>query len=83
MVYEVLFFDGWGTIPVYYLLDSVEGDTPEHALAANLKRITQQVRRQFGLPEGEVRDEQIQETIYVLRENGLVSMREVARVSGG
>jgi len=83
MVYEVLFFDGWGTIPAYYLLGSVEGDTPEHALGANLERITQQVRRQFGLPEGEVRDEQIQETIYVLRENGLVSMREVARVSGG
>lgn len=27
MVYKVLFFDGWGTDPAYYLLDSVEGDT--------------------------------------------------------
>lgn len=49
MVYEVLFFDGWGPDPAYYLVDSVEGDTAEDALAANSQRIVQQVRRRFGL----------------------------------
>ena len=82
MIYEVLFFDGWGTMPTYYLLDSVEGDTPEHALAATLERITQQIRRQFDLREDEVSDRKIQETIYVLRENGLVSVRDVAELRG-
>jgi hypothetical protein len=78
MVYEVLFFDGWGAMPAYYLVESVEGDIPEDALAANLERITQQVRHQFDLRESEVSDKQVQETIYVLREDGLVSARDVA-----
>ena len=82
MVYEALFFDGWGAMPVYYLLDNVEGDTPEQALAASAERITQQIRRRFGLHKGEVSDEQIQETICVLRENGLVSVRDVAGFRG-
>ena len=56
LVYEVLFFDGWGAMPVYYLLDNVEGNTPEQALAASVERITQQIRRRFGLHEGEVSD---------------------------
>ena len=71
-----------GERPVYYLLDNVEGDTPEQALAASVERITQQIRRRFGLHEGEVSDGQIQETIYVLRENGLVSVRDVAGFRG-
>lgn len=83
MIYEVLFFNGWGTIPAYYLLDSLEGDTPEHALAANLERIIQQVRRRFDLCEDEVSHEQIQEMIYVLRENGLISARSVAGLAEG
>ena len=77
MFYEVLFYDGWGDMPAYYLLDGAEGDTPEQALAANLERITQEVREKFNLPEDWVSDEKIQETIYVLRENGLVPARVV------
>ena len=80
MVYEALFFDGWGTLPAYYIIDGVEGDTPEQALVANIDRITDQVRRLFHLPEQGVSKEQIQETIYVLRANGLVPGRNVARV---
>jgi hypothetical protein len=79
MLYEVLFFDGWGDLPAYYLLDGVEGDTPEQALTTNIERITQQVRARFGLLAGELSDRQIQDTIYVLRENGLVCARDVAR----
>ncbi len=77
MLYEVLFYDG--DIPAYYLLDGVEGDTPEQALAANLERITQEVRDRFNLQKDDASDERIQETIYLLRENGLVSVRDVAR----
>jgi hypothetical protein len=80
MIYEVVFFDGWGVMPAYYLLDAVEGDTPEDALAANLERIMGQVRRRFGLDEDDVSEKRIQETIYVLRENAAVSARHVAPV---
>jgi hypothetical protein len=76
MVYEVLFFDRWGAIPAYYLIGSVEGNVPEQALSANLEQITQEIRRSFDLSEGEISDRQIQETIYVLRDNGLVSVRD-------
>lgn len=79
MIYEVLFYDGWCDIPAYYLLDSVEGGTPEEALTTNIERITQQVRERLGLLASELSDRQIQDTIYVLRENGLVCARDVAR----
>jgi hypothetical protein len=81
MIYEVLFFDGWGDIPAYYLIDSVEGDTPEQALATNLERITLQIRRRFNLSDRDVSNRKIRETIYVLRENGLVSARDVVGLS--
>ncbi len=77
MIYEVVFFDGWGMMPAYYLVQSVEGPTPEEALAANLEGITREIRRRFGLHESWVHDRQIQETVYALRDNGLVSLRDV------
>ncbi len=79
MLYEVLFYDGWGDMPAYYLLDGVEGDTPEQALAASLERITEEVRDRFNLQADDASDERIQETIYLLRENGLVSVRDATR----
>ncbi len=80
MVYEVLYFSGWGEVPTYYLVDSAEGDTPEQALAENLNQLTQKVRKEFGLSTSDVRDEIIQETLYVLRADGLVSVRDVKRL---
>ncbi|TET45415.1 hypothetical protein E3J62_07615 [candidate division TA06 bacterium] len=81
MVYEVLFFDGWGSVPAYYLLDSVEDDTPEHALVANFQQIVQQVRRRFALHETEVPNRRIQDTVYIVRENGLASARDIGGLS--
>jgi len=39
-IYEVLYYDGWGNIPAYYLIDSAKGETPEQALKENLTSIT-------------------------------------------
>lgn len=83
MVYEVLFFDGWGSVPAYHLVHGVEGDTPEHALAANFQRIVQQVRCRFSLHVDEVPDSRIQETLYVLQENGLAPARDTLGLSPG
>lgn len=82
MNYEVLFYDGWSTIPAYYLVGSVEGDTPEQSLEANIEQVTRQVRELLSLNDSDVSDDQIQETIYVLRENGLVSLQDVGGLSG-
>lgn len=82
MNYEVLFYDGWSTVPAYYLVGSVEGDTPEQSLEANIEQVTRQVRELLSLDDSDVSDDQIQETIYVLRENGLVSLQDVEGLSG-
>ncbi|MEW6215621.1 MAG: hypothetical protein AB1478_10555 [Nitrospirota bacterium] len=76
-IYEVLYYDGWGHIPAYYLIDSAKGETPEHALKENLVRITSKVRKLFNLNGEEISDGKIHESIYVLKETGLVSVRDL------
>lgn len=76
MDYEVLFYNGWIDPPAYYLVASATGDTPEQALQKNLAEITRQVRRTFGLDRLDVSDARLQETIYLLRDNGLISARD-------
>jgi hypothetical protein len=82
MMYELLYYDGWGQMPAYYLLGGLEGDTPEDALRRNLQQATRDVRDLFCLSEDDMSDEDIQETLYVLRENGLVPVRDLARLQG-
>jgi outer membrane lipopolysaccharide assembly protein LptE/RlpB len=77
-----LFYDGWSTVPAYYLVGSVQGDTPEQALEANIEQVTRQVRDLLSLNDSDVSDDQIQETIYVLRENALVSLQDVEGFRG-
>ena len=73
--YEVLFYNGWETVAAYYLIDSVEGNTPEQALAENIDQVTQKVRELFGLDSSDLSNERLRETIYILREGGLVPVQ--------
>jgi hypothetical protein len=77
MDYEVLFYNGWIEPPAYYLIASATGDTPEQALQRNLAELTRQVRKTFGLNSNDIPDARLQETIYLLRENGLISPRDI------
>ncbi len=79
-LYEAVYYDGWG-IPAYYLLHSVDGESPEQALRDNLQRLTAQVRELFGLSPDDVPDDKIQETLYVIRSDGLVSVHNLERSS--
>jgi len=79
MNYEVLFFHGWGDIPAYYLIDEVEGDTPEEALLANLERIAEQVRDTLSLSETDMSDEDVLQDVFVVRARGLVSVSDAQR----
>ncbi|HIE53247.1 MAG TPA: hypothetical protein EYP85_15965 [Armatimonadetes bacterium] len=77
--YEVLFYDGWSFVPAYYLVGTVEGESPEQALTSSLEEMTQEVRRVLGLSAQDLSDEEIQETLYVLREGGLIPARNLGR----
>ena len=83
MTYEVLFYNGWEPVPTYYMIGAIEGDSPVNALAANIARITRRVRILLRLREAEVPSRAIQQALYVLRENGLVSLRDVERLRAG
>jgi hypothetical protein len=77
MIYEAVYYNGWTDPPAYYVLDAVEGDTPEQALADNLPVLTQQVRELFHLSDSICDDEWIQETIYVLSDHGLIGAEDL------
>lgn len=76
MLHQALFFDGWGLAPAYYQVDVVEGEIPEQALSDNRSKIVASIRHIFGLSVEDISDEEIYETIYLLREGGLVSAAE-------
>lgn len=71
-LFEVLFYDGHAEPPAYYLLEGVEGESPEQALQANLTELTQRVRSHLHLC-AEVPDLRIHQSLYVMRPDGLVS----------
>jgi hypothetical protein len=75
MTYEALFYDGWADVPAYYLIDSIEGETAEDALAKNLDRLVQAARNSLNFSSETVSELHIKQAIYVLRGNGLVSAR--------
>ncbi len=77
MLYEAVFYNGWMEPPGYFLITTASGNTPEQALSRNLARITSQVRKVFDLDQNDVSDSRLQETIYLLRENGLVPARTI------
>ena len=77
-VYEVLFFSGWGEMPAYYLVTSAEGTTPIEALKESLPEVIAEIRRLFCLDD-DIADEEIQKSIYLLKDDGLVSVADLER----
>ena len=76
MLYQAFYYDGWAIpTPAYWQIDVVEGDTLEQALEKNLPQLVESVRRMFGLSIEDISDEDLEESIYVLREGGMVSAR--------
>ncbi|MFB0553356.1 MAG: hypothetical protein ACETWQ_08580 [Phycisphaerae bacterium] len=73
-MYEVLFYCGDGTIPAYYLIDGIEGETIEDALRDKLASITWLVREMFHL-EKDFPERKIYDALFVVKEDGLTSIR--------
>ena len=59
------------------MLNGVEGEPPEEALRLNLEYLTGEARNVLGLSPEDISDEEIQETIYVIRSDGLVSVHDL------
>ena len=57
------------------MIDSVDGDTPEQALTDNKERLLEAVREMFSLEDDS--DYHILETLYIIRENGLLPARQI------
>ena len=79
MGYEVLFYDGWVQPPTYYLGGTVEGDSPDQPLIPHLGCVTQEIQDSFSYDEGWSSDAELRETVYVVCENGLISVQEIER----
>jgi len=73
--YEAVYYNGWLEPPAYVLIDSVDGDTPEQALTDNKERLLEAVREMFSLEDDS--DYHILETLYIIRENGLLPARQI------
>ncbi len=80
MEYEVLYFNGWASPPAYYLICMVEGDSPQQALLKDLPRIKEELADVIGLDEEWSDKGKFKETLYVLRENGLLSVSDAKRL---
>lgn len=76
-MYEVLYYSGEVFPPVYYLIDDIEGFTPEEALASNMEQILEKVRDLFGLDSDLISNRQVQSTLYVVRKDGLLPAHSV------
>lgn len=76
--YEILFFAGWGDMPAYYLVTFAEGTNPIEALEKSLPKAIAEIRRLFCLDD-DITDEEIQNSIYLLKDDGLVSVTDLGR----
>lgn len=78
-LYEVLFYRGDGIFPAYYLIDQIEGKNTniKKELRNKLTSIIHRVRKMFDIGD-DIPDGKIYKTLYVLKEEGLISMRNIA-----
>ena len=78
--YEVLFYSGDEPLfPAYYIVHEFESDKMEDELKNALGGIIQRVRKTFSIDE-DVSDQKIYKKLYVLKEDALISARELPQV---
>lgn len=76
-LYEVLYYNGDGMFPAYYLIDGIESETIKKELKDKQASITQRVREMFHLGN-DFPDRKIYEALFVLKEDGLISIKNIA-----
>lgn len=78
--YDILYYNGWQSPPVYYWLGTIKGHTPEQALLKNSAKIAKLLEEEFGFEIGWMSEEKLLREIYVVRPNGLCSVPEARRI---
>lgn len=76
-LYEVVFYSGEEPFPAYYLIDEIRCDNVEEELKNELARITERVRKKFGIGD-DIPNRKIYEALYVLQEDGLIAVKNIA-----
>ena len=76
-LYEVVFYSGEEPFPAYYLIDEIRAENMEEELKNKLVRITQQVRKMFGIGD-DIPNWKVYEALYVLQEDGLITVKNIA-----
>ncbi len=76
-LYEVVFYSGDGQFPAYHLIDQIECENVDKELKNKLARITQRVRKMFDIGD-DIPDWKIYEALYVIQENGLTWVKNIA-----
>jgi len=76
-LHEVVFYSGEEPFPAYYLIDTINCENIEEELKSRLARITQRVRRMFGIGD-DTSDWKIHKALYVLQEDGLIAVKNIA-----
>lgn len=72
-MYEIVFYDGDGWLPAYYVIDTIEVEKTKKAFGEKLKTITERVKEKFCIG-AEVSSSTIQENLFMLNEDGLVPL---------
>lgn len=80
MEYDILYYNGWQTPPVYLWLGTIRGKTPEDALLRNQDKIAKKLRTEFDMDVEDFSDEKLKREIWVVRPNGLCSLSEARRI---
>ncbi|MBI5001100.1 MAG: hypothetical protein HZB92_06190 [Euryarchaeota archaeon] len=70
-VYNILFYNGDGIVPTYYVIDSVDGIAIKDGNKNKLINIVQKVREIFHLGD-DFPDNRIYESLFILEENGII-----------
>lgn len=73
-LYEVLFYNGDGLLPAYYLIDGIEEESLENKSKKKLAGITQRVREMFHLGD-DFPERKIHEALFILKEDGLIPIK--------
>ena len=75
-LYEVLFYNGDGLFPAYYLIEGIEEEIMENMSKNKIAGITQRVREMFHLGD-DFQDRKIHEALFVLKEDGLIPIKNI------
>jgi len=73
---EILFYSGSANFPAYYVVGTIEDENIDIALNDKLVSITQRVRKMFAI-EDSIPDWKIYESLYLLREETLASVKSI------